>query len=62
MSKHYLAVAALILCGFAGLVQAQSTPQPISLPAWEQLTPAQREELIDQKNTGHALPFPLVRL
>lgn len=49
MKKTYRAAAILLLCGLAGLAQAQNKPQPPAnspLPAWEQLTPAQRDELI----------------
>lgn len=49
MNKTYRIAAALLLCMLAGLAQAQDKGKPPAaapLPAWEQLTPAQRDELI----------------
>ena len=48
MNKPYRIAATWMLCALAGLAQAQNNrPQPPApLPAWEQLTPAQRDELI----------------
>jgi hypothetical protein len=47
MNMRYLAAVAMIVGGFIGAAQAQDTSHPSTpLPAWEQMTPAQREELI----------------
>ena len=44
--KRYLLATAFAVCGLAGNAMAQNSPQAASLPAWEQLTSSQREELI----------------
>ena len=46
MMKPYWLAAALALGGLASAAQAQDRTQPAALPAWEQLTPAQRDDLI----------------